>query len=73
MYVSKQKSLKKPVRWFSCSRMWRYEAPQKGRMREFYQFSYELFGSKEPSADAEVILVSINALENLMVSLLSGH
>ena len=65
MYISKQKTLPKPVRWYSCSRMWRYEAPQKGRMREFYQFSYEIYGSDQPIADAEVVLLAINAIENL--------
>jgi histidyl-tRNA synthetase len=55
MFVSKQKELSKPVKWFSVDRMWRYEAPQKGREREFFQISVEHFGSDKPEADAEVI------------------
>ena len=35
--------------------MYRYERPQKGRLREFTQFGYELIGSNDPIADAEVI------------------
>src|SRR3990172_1890139 len=48
MFVSKQKELQKPVKWFSINKMWRYEAPQAGRQREFSQLSAELFGSDKP-------------------------
>jgi histidyl-tRNA synthetase len=60
MFVSKQKELSKPVKWFSFDRMWRYEAPQKGREREFFQISIEHFGSDKPEADAEVINMMID-------------
>ena len=43
MFVARQKSLPKPVKWFGIDRNWRYEAPQKGRFREFYQLSAEIF------------------------------
>jgi len=62
MFIAKQKELSKPIKWFSFSRMWRYEQPQKGRMREFYQFNIELFGSNKPEADAEVISILIDCL-----------
>lgn len=62
MFVTKQKALPKPVKWFGVSRMWRYEAPQKGRFREFYQMSVELFGSEKPEADAEIINLAILSL-----------
>jgi len=65
MYVEKQKSLAKPVKWFYLSRMWRYEQPQAGRLREFYQFGIELLGSDKGEADAEVINLAIDALKNL--------
>lgn len=68
MYVEKQKSLAKPVKWFYLSRMWRYEQPQAGRLREFYQFGIELFGSDKGEADAEVINLAIDALKNLGLS-----
>jgi histidyl-tRNA synthetase len=42
--------------------MWRYERPQKGRQREFYQFGVEIFGSDKPEADAEMINLAIEAL-----------
>ena len=58
MFIKKQKELPKPVKWCYTTRMWRYEAPQKGRLREFYQFGCELFGSSTPTAEAEVLVSS---------------
>jgi histidyl-tRNA synthetase len=65
MFVAKQKELPKPVKWFSIDRMWRYEAPQKGRLREFYQLSVELYGSNKVEADAEVLNLLISCMQNL--------
>lgn len=65
MFVEKQKELSKPVKWFGLSRMWRYERPQAGRLREFYQISVEMFGSEKPDADAEIINLAIDCLKNL--------
>ncbi len=65
MYIEKQKALTKPVKWFALSRMWRYEKPQAGRLREFYQLSVELFGSNKAEADAEVISLAIDILKSL--------
>lgn len=65
MFVEKQKELPKPVKWFYIDKMWRYEAPQKGRLREFYQFGVEMFGSDKPEADAEIIKLAIESLKSL--------
>jgi len=65
LFVQKQKELSKPVKWFYIDKMWRYEAPQKGRLREFYQFGVELFGSDKPEADAEIIALAIESLKSL--------
>ncbi|MBW2994857.1 histidine--tRNA ligase [Candidatus Woesearchaeota archaeon] len=65
MFIAKSKELAKPIKWFSFSRMWRYEQPQKGRMREFYQANIELFGSDKPQADAELISLLIDWLTSL--------
>jgi histidyl-tRNA synthetase len=62
MFLEKQKAIQKPVKWFGLSRMWRYERPQAGRLREFYQISIELFGCDKPEADAEVINLAVNLL-----------
>ena len=60
MFIAKQKEIPKPVKWFYLSRMWRYEQPQTGRLREFYQLSAEIFGSDRPEADAEAISLLID-------------
>jgi histidyl-tRNA synthetase len=65
LFVEKQKALAKPVKWFAFDKMWRYEAPQKGRDREFYQLSVELFGSGMPEADAEIISMCADCMRNL--------
>lgn len=53
----------KPFRLFSVGSIYRYDEPQKGRYREFYQSNYELMGSDRPEADAEILLLT-NSLMN---------
>ncbi len=65
MFIAKQKEINKPVKWFAVSRMWRYEQPQKGRLREFFQFNAELFGSKSAAADAELLSLIIDFLKSV--------
>jgi len=55
-------NLRKPVKWFYITNMWRYENPQKGRMREFWQAGMENIGSRGDAADAEVLAVTYDAL-----------
>lgn len=45
--------------------MFRYERPQAGRQRQFHQVGVEMFGIKQPTADAEVILMAVNFLKEL--------
>ena len=47
----------KPRLWY-CGPMFRYERPQKGRSRQFHQFSVEVFGLDSPEIDAELIAMS---------------
>jgi histidyl-tRNA synthetase len=68
MFVDRQRSLPKPAKWFGLSRMWRYERPQKGRLREFYQLSAELFGSDKPEAVADCVNLVISCFENLKLT-----
>lgn len=63
LFVQKQKELPLPVKWFNINKMWRYERPQKGRLREFKQLSIEMFGSPNPEADAEIINLTIDCLK----------
>lgn len=58
MVAQKQKELTFPLRWFSLGPRFRYEQPQKGRLREFYQWDVDLIGPKTPEADAEVITLA---------------
>ncbi|MGF3522144.1 MAG: histidine--tRNA ligase [Candidatus Bathyarchaeia archaeon] len=48
----------KPLRLFSVGSVYRYDEPQKGRYREFWQANFELMGSDKPEADAEIILLT---------------
>ncbi len=51
--------------------IFRYEAPQSGRLREHHQFGLECFGAKDPTADAELILLAYRLLSELGISNLS--
>ncbi len=57
--------LSPPVKLWYKGPMFRYERPQKGRQRQFHQVGVEMFGIKEPAADAEVILMAVNYLKSL--------
>lgn len=65
MFMDVQKNVPKPVKWYYLLKMWRYERPQAGRLREFFQWGIELFGSDRPEADAEVINLAIEGLKSL--------
>ncbi len=54
-----------PLKLYAFSNMWRYDEPQYGRYRCFYQWDAEIFGSPLAEADAEVIALSIDILETL--------
>ncbi len=57
--------LSAPVKLWYKGPMFRYERPQAGRQRQFHQVGVEMFGIKEPAADAEAILLAINYLKAL--------
>lgn len=67
-------SAAQPTRMFylNCP-VFRYEAPQAGRLREHHQFGVECFGSAEPVTDAEIILLALTVFERLGVKGLSLH
>lgn len=60
-----------PTKLFYISSIFRYERPQAGRLREHHQFGIEIFGSKEPSTDAEVISVAMELFSKLGIQNLS--
>ena len=53
----------KPVRVFYTGPCFRYERPQKGRYREFFQFGAELIGTPQPEGDAEIIALAVRSIE----------
>ncbi|AJC71610.1 histidyl-tRNA synthetase [Thermococcus guaymasensis DSM 11113] len=55
LYVSAFQTAPKPIKWYYIANMFRYEEPQSGRYREFWQAGVELIGSDRVEADAEVI------------------
>lgn len=57
MIAQRQGQLTFPLRWWSFGPFWRYERPQKGRSREFFQWNVDLIGAADPAADAEVVAV----------------
>jgi len=65
MVVAKQQALSKPIKWYSTRAFWRYEQVQQGRFREFYQTNVDIFGSSEPTADAEILAFAADALTDL--------
>ena len=60
-----------PTKLYYAIPCFRYENVQKGRLRQFYQFGTEVFGSKEPSMDAEVIAFAMEFLKSLGLKSLS--
>jgi len=53
----------KPLRIFSVGSVYRYDEPQRGRYREFWQSNFEIMGSNRPEADAETILLTNNLMK----------
>lgn len=62
MVAKIQSQVAKPLKWFSIPRCMRYEKPQKGRLREFFQFNVDILGEDSEMADLEVISVAIDCL-----------
>lgn len=65
MIAAKQGELTFPVRWWSFGPFWRYEQPQKGRTREFFQWNIDLLGADSPEADAELIAIAATFLREV--------
>ena len=55
MVASRHRNYRKPIKWFSIPRLFRYERPQRGRHREHYQWNCDIVGEKGAAADAELI------------------
>lgn len=63
MVAAKRQELAYPLRWYSIPNLWRYERPQRGRLREHWQLNVDIFGLKGIEAEHEIILVADNILK----------
>lgn len=68
MVAQKQRELTYPLRWWSFGPFWRYENPQKGRTREFFQWNVDLIGAETPEADAELVAVCASLFRQVGLS-----
>jgi len=55
MVAGKRQELGYPLRWYSIPNLWRYERPQRGRLREHWQLNVDMFGVKDTTAELELI------------------
>ena len=61
-------SLPRPIKWFSVPRLFRAENPQKGRLREFFQWNIDIIGSDDVLADAECIFTAVDCLREMKLT-----
>jgi histidyl-tRNA synthetase len=62
MVAAQGTNLKRPIRWYSVSRLFRYERMQKGRLREFVQLNMDILGIEDVTADAELIAAAVDMM-----------
>lgn len=65
MVAAQANSLPKPIKWFCTPNLCRAERPQRGRLREFFQWNVDILGSEDTIADGECILVAVDLLREL--------
>lgn len=68
LVAQRQKQLVYPLRWWSWGPFWRYERPQKGRTREFFQWNIDLIGVDSRQADAEMLAIAATFLRTVGLS-----
>jgi histidyl-tRNA synthetase len=62
MVAGKRRELVFPLRWFSLPNVFRYERPQRGRLREHYQLNVDILGIADQKADGEIIVIASEIL-----------
>jgi histidyl-tRNA synthetase len=63
MIAGKRREIAFPARWFSIPNLFRYERPQRGRLREHYQLNVDLLGIPDSKADGEIIVIASEILK----------
>jgi len=65
MIAGKQRDIPFPARWYSIPNVFRYERPQRGRLREHWQLNADILGAEGVEADAEIIAIAHGVLRSL--------
>ena len=65
MVAARQRDIPLPARWYAIPNVFRYERPQKGRLREHWQLNADIVGAEGVEADAEIIAVAHGVLRSL--------
>ncbi len=65
MVAGKRRELPMPLRWYSIPNLFRYERPQRGRLREHYQLNVDIAGIADAKADGEIIVIATEILKAL--------
>src|SRR6266700_1117910 len=60
--AAEHRQFRKPLKWFSIPQVFRYERPQRGRLREHFQLNCDIIGEESPEADAELIALVIDVV-----------
>ncbi len=64
MVAAQRQELAYPLRWYSIPNLWRYERPQRGRLREFWQLNVDVFGLSGLDAEHEMILLANDIMKS---------
>lgn len=64
MVAARRQELAYPLRWYSIPNLWRYERPQRGRLREHWQLNVDIFGLDDIKAEVELIQVADNIFKS---------
>ncbi len=64
MVAQIHREVSKPLRWYAIPNLMRYEKPQKGRLREFWQYNADIFGAPEGLGELEVIKLAIDIMRS---------
>ncbi len=64
MVAARKRELSFPLRWYSIPNLFRYESPQRGRLREHWQLNVDLFGVDSVEADVEIISMAHKTMKN---------
>jgi histidyl-tRNA synthetase len=73
LYLNELQKTPKPIKLYYFGSCFRYERPQKGRFRQFWQFGCELIGGKSPESEGEVIAMAYNSLKKLGINTAEIH